>query len=503
MLGAFIGGEQPLSVFLFSWLLMKFLFPLLLGALPGLAQAPAPTACGCPQNFAEVRRLTETNYAGYRDKVTPATRPRLDSLTTALRAQADTAHATTCWRVLQQWTQFFRDGHLGLQDEHTPRVNTDSIRARYATTARLPWTRAGFRAYLADPQRPKKPLEGIWRDGGGGGYEVGIVAAGPAQYQAFVLKADSVFWVPGQVKFAFADPGSDPTTGSVAGTYYMRNHAPEPRRVQVTSDGVLDLNGPWYRAYPRPVAGATPPARHSFQMLDDTTALYRIASFDGNYRARIDSLTKANAANLRRTKLLILDVRNNGGGSDNSYRSLIPYLYTNPVQEVGVALYSTADNNRKYSGALFPDMTAKEKLYYAHLRRRLDGRLGQLVNQQRSKHIQYIRRRRGQQHPELTRVAVLQNRYCGSTTEQFLLTARQSRKTTTFGEHSYGSLDYSNVQHAPLPCYNLRLNWATSRSYRLDRGEGIDNVGILPTVPLDPNAPDLVEQVRAWYRQRH
>ncbi|MGI4869929.1 MAG: hypothetical protein ACRYFX_01990 [Janthinobacterium lividum] len=300
----------------------KLLLPLLL--LPALtqAQAQAPAACTCACNFAELRRLTEANYAGYRDKVTPATRPRLDSLTRALAAQADTASQATCWQVLQRWTGFFRDGHLGLQDERPARPNPDSIRAGYAGTERLPWTRATFRKYLDDPSRPKKPLEGIWRDGD---YEVGIVAAGGAGYQGFILKADSVFWTPGQVKFAFADPASGPANAR----YYMRNHHLETRPVQETADGQLLINGPWYRAYPRPVALPAPAAPFSFRMLDDTTALYRIASFDGSHRPLIDSLTRANAANLRRTRLLILDLRDNGGGSDGSYRSLTPYLYAN------------------------------------------------------------------------------------------------------------------------------------------------------------------------------
>jgi hypothetical protein len=231
---------------------MKVIYLLALSMLPYLvrAQAPTPSGCGCAQNFAEMQRLTETNYAGFRDKVTAATRPRYDSLTVALRAQADTAHAASCWKILQQWTRSFHDGHLSLQDERTPRLNADSIRALYASAERLPWTRATFRAYLNDAAQPKKPLEGIWRDGGGGGYEVGIVATSPGQYKGFVLRADSLYWVPGQVKFAFADPAAAPTSAA----YYMRNHSSEPRRVRVTSDGVLDLNGPWYRAYPRPVA---------------------------------------------------------------------------------------------------------------------------------------------------------------------------------------------------------------------------------------------------------
>ncbi|RYY09106.1 MAG: hypothetical protein EOO36_22800, partial [Cytophagaceae bacterium] len=272
---------------------MKALLFLLL-LLPGLglaqsASAPINPTCGCAQNFAELLRLTETNYAAYRDKVTPATRPRLDSLTRVLRARADTARsAASCAPVLRQWTQFFRDGHLGVGDGQG-HLNADSVRAVYASAERLPWTRASFRAYLDDPAQPKRLLEGIWYDGGGPDYVVGIVADGPARYKGFVLRADSLFWTLGQVKFSFADPAAGPSTA----TYYMRNHSVELRPVQVAGDGNLDMNGLWYRAYPRPVAGPGPQvARHSFQMLDDTTALYRIASFDGSYRARIDSLTK-------------------------------------------------------------------------------------------------------------------------------------------------------------------------------------------------------------------
>ena len=471
---------------------------LLLVLLPMLARAQAPASCNCAQDFRAMQQLIEVNYAGYRDKVTAATRPRFDSLTAAIRAQADTAHAANCGVVLYKWLTFFHDKHMGVQNNAGLRVDSAAVRARYASAPRLPWTRASFRAYLDDPARPKRPLEGIWRDGGGGGYVVGIVANGPAGYQGFVLKADSLYWMLGQVKFSFADPVASP----VSATYYMRNHSVEARPVQVTSDGVLNLNGPWYRVYPHPMSGPPAARLHSFQMLDDTTALYRIGSFGDEYRPRIDSLTKANAANLARTKLLILDVRDNGGGSDGSYRSLAPYLYTGPVQEVGIELWSTALNNSKYSSQLYPDMTPQEKREYADLRKKLDARQGQFVNPGGRKEVDIIRVKRSQQHPEVKRVAVLQNRYSGSTTEQFLLLARQSQKTTSFGENSYGTLDYSNLQFAPLPCYSLRLAWPTSRSFRVGRGEVIDNIGVAPTVRLDPAAPDMVEQVRAYYRRR-
>lgn len=87
--------------------------------------------------------------------MTPATQPRLDSLTAALRPQADTAGIGSCYKVLQQYIRFFKDLHVQLADNKPMQLNKDSIRARYAGTARLPWTRASFRAYLDDPAQPK------------------------------------------------------------------------------------------------------------------------------------------------------------------------------------------------------------------------------------------------------------------------------------------------------------------------------------------------------------
>lgn len=468
-----------------------------------MARAQEPAGCGCPQNFAAAQQLLQANYSGYHDKVTAATQPRLDSLVAALQPQVAAAtDAGACLQVMQQYLRFFRDGHVQLAGGPAGRLNADSLRARFAGTARLPWTRASFRAYLDDPARPKKPLEGIWHDESGGNYVVGLVADTTAGYQGFILKSDSTYWVPGQVKFRFADPAAGPATA----TFYMRDHSVQLRPARPVGEGLLDIGGPWRRVYPQPAtAPGVPPASlaaHSFQMLDDTTALYRIASFNANYRLKIDSLTKANAANLAHTRLLIVDVRGNGGGSDGSYGSLVPYLYTNPVVERSAAIYSTPENNSTYANPSWPGVSASEKKYYAGLKHRLDAHSGQLVPMDRLGRQNYtVRRKRRQLHPTLTRVAVLQNRFCASTTEQFLLLARQSKKTTTFGESSAGVLDYSNVHQAALPCYNQRLGWAISRSFRLDRGEGIDNVGIAPAVRLDPTAPDMVGQVRAYYRR--
>jgi C-terminal processing protease CtpA/Prc len=97
--------------------------------------------------------------------------------------------------------------------------------------------------------------------------------------------------------------------------------------------------------------------------------------------------------------------------------------------------------------------------------------------------------------PNPKKVLILINRGCASTTEQFLLYARQSSKVILAGEPTQGVLDYSNMRDAPFSCMSYVLRYATTRSRRLDVGEGIDNIGIKPQIKLERNG-DWIKQAR-------
>ncbi|MBK8496873.1 MAG: hypothetical protein IPL50_19165 [Chitinophagaceae bacterium] len=81
-------------------------------------------------------------------------------------------------------------------------------------------------------------------------------------------------------------------------------------------------------------------------------------------------------------------------------------------------------------------------------------------------------------------VGVLIDKKCGSTTEQFLLAAKQSKKVVMFGENSAGVLDYANMHFLDFPCFEWRLGYATSRSRRLPE-QPVDNIGISPDIHLE------------------
>ena len=76
----------------------------------------------------------------------------------------------------------------------------------------------------------------------------------------------------------------------------------------------------------------------------------------------------------------------------------------------------------------------------------------------------------------------------GSTTEQFLLAARQSKKVKLYGTTTYGVLDISNMHYVPSPCSDFQLGYSLSRSMRLP-DLAIDDVGIQPDFFIHREVP--------------
>jgi C-terminal processing protease CtpA/Prc len=99
--------------------------------------------------------------------------------------------------------------------------------------------------------------------------------------------------------------------------------------------------------------------------------------------------------------------------------------------------------------------------------------------------------------PNPRKVVVLMDHGCASSAEQFLLMARQSSKVTLMGQASAGVLDYANVRtSATPPCKDIALYYATSRSRRIDKGWGIDNIGIQPKVQLTKDSDWIQEALK-------
>jgi C-terminal processing protease CtpA/Prc len=118
---------------------------------------------------------------------------------------------------------------------------------------------------------------------------------------------------------------------------------------------------------------------------------------------------------------------------------------------------------------------AKESLY------KLNKHIGEFVNlDERIVSIDTLKNI----YPNPKNVAILVNGNCGSTTEQFLLEAKQSKKVKIFGTTTAGVLDISNMYYVISPSKEFKLWYGLSKSYRIPEMT-IDATGIQPDYYFD------------------
>ena len=225
------------------------------------------------------------------------------------------------------------------------------------------------------------------------------------------------------------------------------------------------------------------PDQHTprYRSLSSRTALITVPSFHDRYGSAIAKVVARNAQNLARHNNLIIDVRGNGGGSDSSFEPLMALTDANPRFLVGAEYLATPANiagSEAICGLYALDSTTCRAFMKPVLQAMRAGQSGDYVlpaNETRSTRVEP---RRVLIRPK--RVAVLIDKGCASTCEEFLINVRQSFKVKLFGRTTFGAIDYGNLRPYELPSGKRRLFYATSRSLRL------------PAQPFEPNgiAPD-------------
>jgi hypothetical protein len=457
--------------------------------------------CPCSPALDFTIKKIEANYPGMKDKVTATTQAAYQALADSLKTAStrpENQFRQPCAAILTAYLRFFKDGHLGLNIANNPASeNKDSIRALYAKSPTVTYSAQDFQTYLSTNSKKLKPLEGIWQNEAGN-YKIGIRYQ-DNKYTGFILKADSIYWLPGQIKMEIIPSGKSYTSN-----FYMRDHTLQtyPVNIDDINSGVFDIQniGKWlkldatgkivYKDY-YPNYGIV-----SFKKLNNKTNLLTIRSFSETYRKLIDSIITANDKAIRGAENLIIDVRGNGGGSDISYYPLKKYLFTHPYTTIGAEILCTNDNIDKFRGLITnPVFTPQEQ---ENFRKRVKG-MEEHLNQFWSSSPMY---NNSDTLPVLAtpkRIAIIIDSLCGSTTEQFLLDpVLNSKKATIFGTHSGGVLDYANNYFFNIPGTDFRVNYPTSRSRRIDIGKGIDNVGIQPHIKLDSSVKDWVKHAQQY-----
>jgi len=203
---------------------------------------------------------------------------------------------------------------------------------------------------------------------------------------------------------------------------------------------------------------------------------------------QLEQLIQSHHDDIISSEHLIIDVRECRGGSDSVYLPLLNYIFTpNSTLSSEPALHYMTDrnyNNRVASIEKFSPNSNDPliKKFISEMKKNKNKGFVKFDFNDDYNQVELV----GSEKPR--GVILLTDKYCSSSGDQFVIDASQSEKVTIVGRPTKGVIDYSDqvVQFYDEDGYEFR--YATSKSPRVDRGEGIDGKGIQPStmVPWSP-----------------
>jgi hypothetical protein len=325
-------------------------------------------------------------------------------------------------------------------------------------------------------------MEGIWKSGA---YKVGIIKMNN-EYQGFIIEADTNFWKANEIKFTLFENGK--------ANYYLRDHSLSEEAYELVDGWILFFNYSKYiKEFPKPNLSESEIKLRMeeidgcyFKKLSEKTALICLSSFEHNYVDRIKKLLTDNKKAIESSENLIIDIRNNLGGTYDAYVELLPYIHTGIVRGLGMEFLATQTLIDGIEGWYDDEEGKKKAKEWINV---FKGKIGQFVNTDTTEYytdsIKLAIRSPKQ-------VIILVNRRTASSGEAFVLDAKQSKKVKILGTPTYGALDYGSASFFDFGCKNYKLMMPTWRSMRLP-DYPIDNIGIQPDIYLDKSVKDWVQ----------
>ncbi|HXE61380.1 MAG TPA: S41 family peptidase [Gemmatimonadaceae bacterium] len=458
-----------------------------LGLLLLLSSAPSDSTPSCSADLVALDQKLRQDYAGYTLELEGARLQQYQAMKSALETRAARAVGDGCYYVLRDFTDWFDDPHLFIyQVASIDSAASSRRRARIATRV---LTEERARAYFARHAAQLDPIEGIWYDRG---LRVAIVpdsGARRGRFVAVVLASDTSTWSPGSVRAFIARRGD----GSYDVDLSKRNYAITHLHGAIYRHVLLRLSpGIWGKAFPVSAAdsGTLDPVDPHRPVLyrHKGTLVFAIPSHDG-FKAVIDSMVAAHAAELASADRIIIDLRGNEGGGSGMTDALGPYVMLkhdrpSPYQLDSSLMLSSPDQIAYAKRAFGPDTSA----FVRSLVSRLEAHPGELVPLSDPASPPAPADPRDWVIASGPRaVGVLADRGTVSASEVLVVYALQSPRATVFGEPTAGALDYESASIVSLLPNEHR--WAVgygtiTRSARLPAG-GMRGKGIQPQVPID------------------
>ncbi|RXM51325.1 MULTISPECIES: S41 family peptidase [unclassified Chryseobacterium] len=446
-------------------------------------------SCNCESNYQWVKKTFEENDAGFQyiidKKGTAAYEFHNKEFLNKIR---NTKSDTECNQTIYDWLKFFRSGHFSIKKIENNKDPKTQPKEEIKTEL-VPINLEKFKKEIQF--KKESDLEGIWE---ADPYTIGIKKFGDI-YKGFIIQSGAENWKPNELKLTI---NADKTKG----IFYVRDKTgQEVNNIHFVGKNHLEIGDfTLKRVSPKfdreegieTYYEAIQAEKPFLKVMNSTTLLLRIPSFNGALKKEIDSVITANKTKIESTENLIIDIRNNGGGSDISYAEIIPYLYTNPIRSIRTQFYSTPLNNQRmiflYENYEKYGISKEDREFMKKSYDKLNGKLGQFVSLQEDDSTVGIEKL-DKIYPYPKNVGIIINNGNGSTAEEFLLAAKQSKKVKLFGTTTAGVLDVSNMYFVNSPCNEIKFGYSLSKSFRIP-DMAIDGKGIQPDYFIDKTIPD-------------
>lgn len=468
----------------------------LLFTMPFLAAGQA-TSCDCLANLNETIKKTEENYAGFPTKVNTNTRTQYNALVRSLREKAASENdAKRCFYVVKDYVRFFKDKHFSFtysnaDDPDREIIDLDAVNGK------------------AGKNSKQDAVEGLWTNPDSS-ISLQIKKYPGNEYKAIIVKAKDEKLPKGLVYFSLKPHKK----GFLLKQYNVFNSIDLYAKQR---GGLLQL---WNFALFGKVSPAAMTAEEQaelskwrnnnngldFKMIDSEVSYVKIPTFFNN-DSKIEKLITAHDKEIRSSKYLVVDLRGNGGGN-TGWSFLLPYVMTNPIKQDSPLLRVSPDNVKLKQGELEyfvknPIPEEAKKYYpdqYVALLKKVYEELPTV------KDTFYP-------VPGLTipvdavlsspsKVALITDDLCGSSTEYFFKLMEQSKKTVRYGINTVGMMDYEGPAAAtPLPHKQFILMIPVSKSSWTDK-QPIDENGFTPDVKLTVPEKEWVDYIIKDIRKR-
>ncbi|MCZ4243581.1 S41 family peptidase [Pedobacter punctiformis] len=448
----------------------------------------AQNTCGCKNALQNIIKKIESEYPGLEEK----TKDKLlyNSFKEQILKEATSANETQCLEILQKYTAFFKDRHIWVVPNEISKPTETNSLANQSLNINL-------KSFKEDVLKRPNEFEGIWKDET---YEVGIKEVDANEYVGFIIKADPKYWKPNEIKFRLHANGNY--------EYYLQDRSVQKGTYKIHDKSILYFNvlrSLFIRQLPAAKLN-TEQIKDKvneingfyFKALTPRTSILKLSNFSYQFVETIENLIEKNKILLENSEFLIVDLRDNGGGTDNAYQKLLPYILTNPVRYVGVEYLSTPtliSSMETYKSNI------KDKTKHADEISGMDEDLkmlranpGKFVNT-RNKAVVIDTINLELISPK--EIIILTNKHVASAGENLILAARQSKKVKIMGTPTSGVLDYASARYFEIGCSNYKLMMPAYRSLRLP-DYPIDNIGAQPDIYLDSSVKDWIETAKNY-----